>query len=819
MSLLTIGAKITADTGAFVSGMAQGSRGLQAFAGAAGLATGALGAFAGVQAVGAAIRKTREYQAELIKLNTLVGISVDELEGFDRAFREISSVTGTSASDVARAGFAITSGGARGAEAIEAIEQAAKLAAIGLGDMQTIGRTLTAALQTFGSTGLTASTAADTLAATVREGNLEASELAGALSRVLGPAQALGVSFQDVGAFMATFTRLGGDSAQAATGLLNVFNLLIAPPKKAREAMEQYGVSVERLRQIAGEQGLQQALEALSTALGGNIDKLGETVPNVRASNAVLATAVVQAEEYARIQEDVRDATGTAAQAFATYSETADAKFARFGSAIEGLGLAIGSALLPSLALMITGLQTALTPFTALIEHFNELAAILARDIDGPLQDFVDWLHGVEPNLDSATQSLYDYNQELAKLGREPVDITPYQQLQKELSELSEQELTTKVEELRQKIRDLTPETEGATFAAIAARLAQKELAEELVQVNAHLQRRTARTNAQAEAERQLTEEQERAQAAIRTQLEQQRDAERQNAIDELLGSLLQEVELLEQGERAMLANQLETLQATDAEREQALARYDNIQAIEAEAEAVKQAEAVRARLRRERLANRIAERERAEDRRQKLRQKLEEQEEKRIQAEQRMAQLAEQNRLRDISAAAGDMADAFADAFGSIIKDISNTEQAFKDLLATIARQVQRQAITRLITEPLTDAIVGIFDGGPVDTADIMLAPAAIPTGKDLTGNNKLTTSSGMSSLRVDPVQSPSSLAVNTGTGQMQTVVQQTINFAPSFIDGADGEAWLRSNSQEIMTIISDGARRSSSYATALRG
>ena len=335
------------------------------------------------------------------------------------------------------------------------------------------------------------------------------------------------------------------------------------------------------------------------------------------------------------------------------------------------------------------------------------------------------------------------------------------------------------------------------------------------------LQDQNQRLTAQLQERRAIEEEvragQENATIVTRGQIEA--EAERQEAVDELLGSLQQEVQLLEEGERAMLANQLASLQATDAERAQALARYDNIQAIEAKTKAEEQARAVRARLRRQDLADRIAAGERAEDRRKKLREKLQAQEEKQRQAAQRMEQLAEQNRLRDISAAAGDMADAFADAFGSIIKDISNTEQAFKDLLATIARQVQTQAITRLITEPLTDAIVGIFDDGAANTGDLRMAPATIRTGKDLTGNNKLTTSSGMSSLRVDPVQSPSSLGVNTGTGHTQTVVQQTINFAPSFIDGADGEAWLRSNSQEIMTIISDGARRSSSYATALRG
>jgi len=794
VSLLTIGAKITADTGAFVSGMAQGTRGLQAFTGAAGLATGALGAFAGAAAVGAAIRVTREYQAELIKLNTLVGINIDELEKFDGAFRQIAATTGASATEVARAAFAITSGGARGAEALEAIEQAAKLSAIGLGDMQTVGRTLTAALQAFGSTGLTASKAADTLAATVREGNLEASELAGALSRVLGPAVALGVSFEDVGAFMATFTRLGGDSAQAATGLLNVFNLLIAPPKQAREAMEEYGVSVERLREIAANGGLQQALDALSTALGGNIDKLGETVPNVRASNAVLATAVVQAEEYARIQEDVRNANGTTERSFATYADTADAQFKRFGSTVEGLGLALGEALLPPLTAILALITPVVEGWAILIDGLDDVAR-WSWDKSG-IANLPAFLFSTAEAADTTTNAIEAMAEATAALGQSLTTDQLEEYINRNAAAISLFD-----EELKK--------VEGRD-AFIPLRRAQQQLQHQNQTLTAQLQERRA-------IEEEVRAGQENATIVTRGQIEA--EAERQEAIDQLLGSLQQEVQLLEEGERAMLANQLASLQATDAERAEALARYDNIQALEAKTKSEEQARAVRARLRRQDLADRIAAGERAEDRRKKLREKLQAQEEKQRQAAQRMEQLAEQNRLRDISAAAGDMADAFADAFGSIIKDISNTEQAFKDLLATIARQVQTQAITRLITEPLTDAIVGIFDGGAANTGSLRMAPATIRTGKDLTGNNKLTTSSGMSSLRVDPVQSPSSLGVNTGTGHTQTVVQQTINFAPSFIDGADGEAWLRSNSQEIMTIISDGARRSSSYATALRG
>jgi len=344
----------------------------------------------------------------------------------------------------------------------------------------------------------------------------------------------------------------------------------------------------------------------------------------------------------------------------------------------------------------------------------------------------------------------------------------------------------------------------GNADAFIPLRAAQLELIHQNQMLQGQLDERRA-------AEEEVAAAQEDATIVTRGQIEAQ--AERQEAIDEILGSLQQEVDLLEKGERAMLANQLIALGATDIEREQALARYDNIQALEAQTEAEQQAEAVRARLRRQRLQDKIEQAERAEDRRRKLREKLQAQEEKRREAEQRMAQLAEQNRLREISEAAGEMADAFTDAFESVVSDINNAEDAFKSLLRTIAQQAQRQLVTRFITEPLTDAIAGAIDSIASVSLDTTM------TGPDLSGMSRLETGTALGSLRVQPVQTPSSVRVQTNQPQPQTVVQQSITFSPSFIDGADGAAWLRSNSQEIMTIISDGARRSSSYATALRG
>jgi hypothetical protein len=77
-----------------------------------------------------------------------------------------------------------------------------KAAAVGLGETKTIADLATSAMNAYGSDTLSASAATDILATAVREGKLEASELAGSMGGVIPIASNLGVEFHEVaGAF------------------------------------------------------------------------------------------------------------------------------------------------------------------------------------------------------------------------------------------------------------------------------------------------------------------------------------------------------------------------------------------------------------------------------------------------------------------------------------------------------------------------------------------------------------------------------------------------------------------------------------------
>ena len=138
--------------------------------------------------------------------------------------------------------FTVTSAGLRGAEAMEVLEMAAKGSAIGMGDTKEIARAVTAVMQAYGPETMSAAKAMDVLTATVREGNLEASELAPVLGRVVGLAAQMGVGFDQVGASIATFTRLGVDSAEAVTGLRGFLSGIIKPTNEGAEALASMGI-------------------------------------------------------------------------------------------------------------------------------------------------------------------------------------------------------------------------------------------------------------------------------------------------------------------------------------------------------------------------------------------------------------------------------------------------------------------------------------------------------------------------------------------------------------------------------------------------
>jgi TP901 family phage tail tape measure protein len=323
-----------------------------------------------VTAFGAATVAATGFETRMTRIETLVGVNRETVRGWTQDVLRLGTVTGRGPNELAEALFVVTSAGERGAGAMAILESSAKAAASGLGETAEIARAVTAVMQAYASSGMTAARATDVLLATVREGNLEAGALAGSLGRVLGLAAQVGVSFEEVGAFIATYTRLGVSAEEATTGLRAILAALLRPTVDARNAMAEAGISARGLRDIVERDGLGAALEFLIDAFRGNDEQLIRVIPNIRALSAVLGTAGSQADAYRQIIAAINDSLGLNEEAWARTAETTEVAARRLAAAVQVMLITIGAEVLPVVA---QGLEAIVGLVTSVADGFGML--------------------------------------------------------------------------------------------------------------------------------------------------------------------------------------------------------------------------------------------------------------------------------------------------------------------------------------------------------------------------------------------------------------------------------------------------------------
>jgi len=486
--------------------------------------TRVLGGLGGSLAFSMVLRETvqqfSEFERSLVSITALVGQSRRQVEEYKDAILDL-------------------------AQALDVLEASAKAAAVGLGETKDIADAATSAVNAYGVENLSASAAVGTLVATVREGKLEASELSQVIGRIVPLAAEMGITFQQVGATIASLTRIGINTNEAATSTVNIFNNLLKPAAEAEELMASFGLTLGDVRENLRERGLLNTLLELKNLFGDNEEAMTQLFPSVRGLTGILALVGENAESNVEVMRALANETGGSLKKAYDDTEGSARELEQAQAELSTSLVRIGETTAPLAAKTMSDLASALTDVVAGMEAIGLIGrkSLPSEEELGPVNQFL-------KNVgDYVFQSPYDrivqWGESLAEAINGPAE--PLDRLQQQL-ELLELELfraengladafgTRPVEEIRRAIRALKGDMESLTPASNGPQLVD-------------FQGTVGNAIAEGRADRFLRKDQsleERRRATVFTQEEQAllEEAEKQYA------SVIGELETLEETKR-----------------------------------------------------------------------------------------------------------------------------------------------------------------------------------------------------------------------------------------------------------------------------
>ena len=332
-------------------------------------------------AVGAAsVKMAFDFDKSMTSITALVGVGADEVAKMGDTAKRMAVDTGKSANEAAEALFFITSAGLRGEEAMGVLEASLKAAAVGLGETKTIADLSTSALNAYGSENLSASGATDILTAAVREGKLEASQLAGAMGGVIPIASNMGVRFDEVAAAMAAMSRTGTNAAEGATQLNAILASLKKPTTDAEMAFQKMGMSTDSVQKSLSEQGLLATLEMLQNGLKQTGQDTTAIFPNIRALKGVLDLTGAGLESNRQIFDSLTKSMGATDEAFEKTSQSASFKMTKSLNAMKASLIEVGNVILVALVPAVEKIAGFLTSMS---DKFKSLSPTMQNAIVG----------------------------------------------------------------------------------------------------------------------------------------------------------------------------------------------------------------------------------------------------------------------------------------------------------------------------------------------------------------------------------------------------------------------------------------------------
>ena len=257
--------------------------------------------------------------------------------------------------------------GRSAAEAMTVLKVTTKAAMGGFTDTLTATAAVNQVLQVYGMAAADATKVSDMMFRIVDRGNIKYEQLATELSGVTLTAKLAGVSFEEVGAAIATLTLYGMSGSEAVTALNRVLLTYLNPQEQAKKLAKGYGITLSAT--TLQTKGLTGAIKELITSgLVKNADALANVFTRQEALRGALGLTTQSAQLYTDSLAYVTNANGATARAADIAAKSFDVQFRSFKNNVNALALALGNVLIPALLDLTTTIKPFIQTFAQLPE-------------------------------------------------------------------------------------------------------------------------------------------------------------------------------------------------------------------------------------------------------------------------------------------------------------------------------------------------------------------------------------------------------------------------------------------------------------------
>lgn len=328
--------------------------------------------------LGVAVSKASDFDTAVRKAASIAGASASEFDAMKAAALELGAASSKSSSEIANAYTELAAKGYNANQVIAAMPGIVKAAEASGEDLAMVADTVTSAINAFGMAAGDANKVADVMAMTANKSAAGVMDLQYAFKYAAAPAAQLGISMEELAAATGLMVDAGLAGEQAGTTLRASLLRLVKPPKMARDALADLGVSAtnqdgtfKNLNEIIGE--LQKGLEGMTDAQ--KAASLG-AIFGTESVSGMMTLVAKGPEVLNEFSKALENSGGMAAKTAEQMKAGIGGALERLSGSIESFVIAIGDQLLPYVVKMAEYLSSVMAKFNGLSDSTKKFIAV-----------------------------------------------------------------------------------------------------------------------------------------------------------------------------------------------------------------------------------------------------------------------------------------------------------------------------------------------------------------------------------------------------------------------------------------------------------